>query len=237
MTMIRAILFDLDDTLYDEMQFVKGGFKAVSLYISRNNNISQNAVYQLLLDVLEKYGRGHTFDIGLKKLGLYSKKLIPKLVEVYRIHKPNLSLYSKVITVLSTLRKQGYKLGLITDGNVEVQRNKVKALSIKDFFNCIVFSDEYGIEKQKPNSFPYQKAMEELKANTEETIYVGDNPHKDFVTAKKLGILTVRITKGKYKNTKLGKEYEAEYQIKNLDEIFSIIKKTDKQGIIPEKCM
>ena len=222
--MIRAILFDLDDTLYDEMQFVKGGFKAVSLYISRNNNISQNAVYQLLLDVLEKYGRGHTFDIGLKKLGLYSKKLIPKLVEVYRIHKPNLSLYSDVTTTLSTLIKRNYKLGLITDGNVEVQKNKVKALRIKDFFDCMVFSDEYGIGKRKPNSFPYQKAMEKLELQARETIYVGDNPHKDFITAKKLGIFTVRILRGRYKNIKLRKEYEANYQIKNLDEILSIIK-------------
>ena len=54
--MIKAILFDLDDTLYEEMQFVKGGFKAVSLYISEYNNINQGVFYQLLLEVLEKHG-------------------------------------------------------------------------------------------------------------------------------------------------------------------------------------
>ena len=221
--MIRAIIFDLDDTLYDEMQFVRGGFEAVSSYTSKNANVNQNVVYQLLLDVLEKHGRGQTFDIALKKLGLYNKNLIPKLVEVYRTHKPKLSLYSEVRTVLSTLRKQGYKLGLITDGNVEVQRNKVEALKIKDFFDCIIFSDEYGIEKQKPNPFPYQKAMEELKVSARETIYIGDNPYKDFVSAKKLGIHTIRIMRGQYKNVTLNKEFEAEYQIINLGELIDIV--------------
>ena len=221
--MIRAIIFDLDDTLYDEMQFVRGGFEAVSSYTSKNANVNQNVVYQLLLDVLEKHGRGQTFDIALKKLGLYNKNLIPKLVEVYRTHKPKLSLYSEVRTVLSTLRKQGYKLGLITDGNVEVQRNKVEALKIKDFFDCIIFSDEYGIEKQKPNPFPYQKALKELKASARETIYVGDNPYKDFVSAKRLGIHTVRIMRGQYKNVTLNKEFEAEYQIINLGELIDIV--------------
>ena len=221
--MIRAIIFDLDDTLYDEMQFVRGGFEAVSSYTSKNANVNQNVVYQLLLDVLEKHGRGQTFDIALKKLGLYNKNLIPKLVKVYRTHKPKLSLYSEVRTVLSTLRKQGYKLGLITDGNVEVQRNKVEALKIKDFFDCIIFSDEYGIEKQKPNPFPYQKALKELKASARETIYVGDNPYKDFVSAKKLGIHTIRIMRGQYKNVTLNKEFEAEYQIINLGELIDIV--------------
>jgi len=159
----------------------------------------------------------------LKKLGLYNKNLIPKLVKVYRTHKPKLSLYSEVRTVLSTLRKQGYKLGLITDGNVEVQRNKVEALKIKDFFDCIIFSDEYGIEKQKPNPFPYQKALKELKASARETIYVGDNPYKDFVSAKKLGIHTIRIMRGQYKNVTLNKEFEAEYQIINLGELIDIV--------------
>lgn len=230
MAMIRAILFDLDDTLYDEMQFVKGGFKAVSSCISENNNIDQNAVYQLLLDVLEKYGRGHTFDIILKKLDLYSEKLIAKLVEVYRTHKSSLSLYPEVRAVLSALRKQEYKIALITDGNVKVQRNKVEVLKIKDFFDYMVFSDEYGIEKRKPSLFPYQKAMERLEVNAKEIIYVGDNPHKDFVSAKKLGILTVRIMRGRYKDIRLVEDNEAEYEIRNLDELFNVIKNQRRQN-------
>lgn len=223
--MIQAILFDLDDTLYCEMQFVKGGFKAVSSYISKNNNIEQRVVYQMLLGVLEEHGRGKVFDIVLKKLGLYNEKSIPKLVEVYRTHKPNIFLYPEVSTVLSTLRKQGYKLGIITDGNVEVQRNKVEALKIKDFFDCMIFSNEYGIEKQKPNPLPYQKAMEKLEASANETVYIGDNPYKDFITARKLGIFTIRIMRGQYKNTKLRKEYESDYRIQNLENIFNVIKR------------
>ena len=223
--MIQAILFDLDDTLYDETQFVKGGFKAVSLYISKSNNIEQRVVYQMLLDVLEEHGRGKAFDIVLKKLGLYNEKLIPKLVEVYRTHKPNLFLYPEVSTVLSSLRKQRYKLGIITDGNVEVQRNKVSALAVKDFFDCIIFSDEYGIEKQKPNPLPYKKAMEKLEASANETVYIGDNPYKDFITARKLGIFTIRIMRGQYKNIKLRKEYESDCQIQNLEDIFNVIKR------------
>lgn len=223
MTIIQAILFDLDDTLYDEKQFVNGGFKAVSLYISKNNNINQNKVYQLLLDVLEKYGSGHIFDITLKKLGVHDEKSIPKLVEIYRTHKPNLSLYTEVRVVLSALRKRDYKLGLITDGNVKVQKNKVEALKIRDFFDCMIFSDEYGIEKQKPNPFPYQKAMKKLEVSARETIYVGDNPYKDFINAKKIGIFTIRIIRGQYKNIKLRKEYEPDCKIKNLNEIFYIL--------------
>lgn len=225
MTMIRAILFDLDDTLYDERLFVKGGFKAVSSYLSKNSKIDQDEAYRLLLDVLKKYGRGHTFDIALKNFGLYTKELIPKLVEIYRTHKPNLLLYPEARRVLSTLKKQDYKLGLITDGDIEVQRNKVETLKIKNFFDCIVFSDEYGIEKQKPSLYPYQKAIQELKVNSEEAIYIGDNSYKDFVTAKKLGILTVRLLKGQYKDIRLNENFEAEYQIKNLKELLNILSK------------
>ena len=66
--------------------------------------------------------------------------------------------------------------------------------------------------------------MEELKVSARETIYIGDNPYKDFVSAKKFGIHTIRIMRGQYKNLKVRKEYEADYQIKSLDKIFNIIK-------------
>lgn len=225
--MIRAILFDLDDTLYDEMEFVKGGFKAVSSYISRNNKVNQNAVYKLLLDVLERHGRGYTFDIVLKKLDLYSRELILKLVEIYRMHKPNLSLYPGIKAVLSILRNQGYKVGLITDGNVGVQKSKVEALRVKDVMDCMVFSDKYGIEKRKPSSFPYRKALDVLGVRPQESMYLGDNPNKDFVTAKKMGMYTVRIKKDMYANLNINPSHEAHYQIDSLSDAIDIIGRID----------
>lgn len=228
--MIRAISFDLDDTLYDEIQFVKGGFKAVSSYISKNNNISQGTVYQRLTDVLEKQGRGYIFDIVLRELNLYRKELIPKLIEIYRTHKPNISLYPEVRTVLTILRKKGYKLGLITDGNVQVQQSKASALDIEDFFDCMIFSDEYGVENQKPNPLPYKKTLDNLAVGPAELIYVGDNPHKDFVGAKKLGMYAIRVMRGQYKSVILDKEHEADCQIDVLNEIFDILDVFEKKN-------
>jgi putative hydrolase of the HAD superfamily len=220
--MINAILFDLDDTLYDEMQFVKGGFKAVSLYVSKKYVINQGTFYEILLDVLKKEGRGHTFDITLQKCSLYEKELIPKLVQVYRKYKPKLCLYPDASVVLPELKKS-HKLGLITDGNEQVQRRKVQALGVKDFFNVLIFTNHYGVGKQKPNPFPYQMAIKMLRVKPVEAIYVGDNPYKDFIGAKKLGMQTIRILRGKYKNVRLSPTFEADHEINGLEEIFSFI--------------
>lgn len=226
--MLQAIIFDLDDTLYDEKQFVRGGFDAVSHHVSIKYDVNQDIVHQLLFETLYEHGRGHTFDIALKKLGIYEKKDISRLVEIYRNHTPNLKLYPEATIVLSHLKKNDYKLGLITDGNVEVQKNKVKALRVEDFFDCMIFSDEYGIEKQKPNPFPYLKAIEKLKVKNTKSVYVGDNPHKDFITPNKLGLVTIRILKGNYENITLDDEFEAKYQIKNIIELLDLIPHIDK---------
>jgi len=218
----KAVLFDLDDTLYDEMQFVKGGFKAVSIYVSKKYGINQSTFYETLLDVLEKEGRGHTFDIALQKLGLYEKELIPKLVQVYRKHKPKLSLHPDASVVLSKLKKS-HKLGLITDGDEQVQRRKVQALGIKVFFDVLIFTNHYGVGKQKPNSFPYQRAIKMLKVKPVEAVYVGDDPYKDFIGAKKVGIRTIRVLRGKYKDVRLSQTFEADHEVNDLEEIFSFI--------------
>lgn len=222
--MIKAVLFDLDDTLYDEKQFVKGGFKAVSQYISEKYGVNKNTFYQTLLDVLRKEGRGHTFDIALKIFGLYKKELIPKLVKIYREHNPQLSLFPDAFVVLSRLKKD-YKLGLITDGNERVQRKKIQALGIKDYLDIIIFTHKYGEGKQKPNPFPYQKAMKKLSIKSREAIYVGDDPCKDFIGAKRLGMYTIRVLRGKYKNIRLDKTFEADYEVENLEEIDRLIKR------------
>lgn len=222
--MLKAVVFDLDDTLYDEKQFVTGGFYAVSHQISMKYDIDQKLFFKLLLEIQEKYGRGHTFDIAIEKLDISEKKnKIPQLVEIYRNHTPCLLPFPETLSVLSKLKKRGYKLGLITDGDANVQKNKVKALNIDELFDSMIFSNEFGNEKQKPHPFPYQKIIEFLNVRSAEMIYVGDNPYKDFITAKKLGINTVRILKGSYKDITLNREYEAKYRIRNINELLDLI--------------
>ena len=225
--MIKAVIFDLDETLYDEMQFVRGGFGAVAEYIAKSKGMLQNEVYMLLHEVLTEYGRGKVFDIVLKQFSLYNEASVSTLVNIYRTHEPKLRLYPEVQSVLSSLRKKNYLLGLITDGDIGVQQSKVKALEIKDFFECIIFSNKYGIDRQKPSIFPYQKALQKLALKPKTSIYIGDNPYKDFVNAKKIGIYTVRIIRGQYKTITLNEEYEAEYQIKNLNGIFEVLEQIE----------
>jgi len=226
--MVKAVIFDLDETLYDEMQFVKSGFMAVSLYMANKSNISADKFYKKLMEILSESGRGNVFDIVLKKLELFEKASVCELIKVYRTHKPILSLHSEVNGILAELENKSYKLGLITDGNVEVQRNKVDVLGIKDIFACKVFSDEYGIKKQKPNSFPYRKALKCLSVMPQQSIYVGDNPYKDFITARKLGMHTVRVMRGWYLSVSLDKEHEADFEIKRLDDILDILEQVNK---------
>ena len=221
--MIQSVLFDLDDTLYCERQFVEGGFQAVASHISQRYNLNAGKVYALLLDVLDRQGRGFVFDISLKELNLYDENIISELVDIYRSHRPQLTLFPEVDRVLETLKRKGCKLGLITDGKAAVQESKVKALGIEGLFDCLVFSDKYGVGCAKPAAFAYYKALEKLETPVGQSAYVGDNPYKDFVSAKKIGMLTVRTMRGRYKMIELEREYEADFRISTLNEIFEIL--------------
>lgn len=221
--MIRALIFDLDDTLYEEMQFVRSGFRAVSHYVSDAYTVDKNVVYQMLLEVLANQGRGKVFDVVLKRLGLYKKSSISEMVKAYRAHEPAISPYPDVKPVLTMLRDNGYKLGLITDGDVNVQKNKLRALKIGQYFGCVTFSDQYGIERRKPHIFPYKRVLEKLQTIPHESAYIGDNPLKDFTGARKLGMYAVRIMRGQYKTVDGKRQQEADVRIDSLYQIFDVL--------------
>ena len=222
---IKGVIFDLDDTLYNERKFVESGFKTVANVIEKKFSISSDEFYSKLIEILEKEGRGRNFDLALKKFSIYNEKLVKRLVDVYRSHIPDIIPYSDTIDTLKSLRKQGIKIGLITDGLSRVQRIKVYSLGIEDFFNAIVYTDDYGERNWKPNTFPYKKILKLLKLTPKETVYVGDNPEKDFIGARKSGIITIRILRGQYKNLVVSKDYDADYSIGNLVALLQIIDK------------
>ena len=223
---IKAILFDLDDTLYEEKLFVKSGFKEVAKVINNKFNIDEKIFYKILIDIFNKGTRGNIFNLALKRVNItYEEDIIRSMVNVYRMHKPKIKLAEDIKSLIIKLKKV-YSLGIITDGYFEVQKKKVQALKLEELFDIIIYTDRYGREFWKPNVFGYKLALKNLEVSPEETVYIGDNPYKDFIGAKEIGITTVRILKPEqeYSKVRLDKEYEADYEIKELHEIINVLK-------------
>ncbi|MCK4528882.1 HAD-IA family hydrolase, partial [candidate division WOR-3 bacterium] len=211
--------FDLDNTLYNEKQFVRSGFRAVSNYMVEKYGINEERLYDLLLSTFSKQGREKVFDKALKKLNLYKKEIVLEMVEVYRNHSPKITIYRDTQEVLPKLKKK-YRVGLITGGVKKVQESKVKALNIEGFFDSITYAIEHN---GKNNTQVFMATLEKLRVKPSESIYIDDNPLKGFFVARKLGIHTVRILRGEHKELKGDKPYYPEFEIRNLRQLLNII--------------
>jgi len=224
---MKAVLFDLDDTLYPEIEFVKSGFRVVARYLSSRYHLDENALFAQMLDILQKEGRGKIFDNLLHSLGLYTKEKVKLLVYLYRSHRPIIHLYEDVLPTLECLRRYGTRLGIITDGMASVQRNKIVALGLNNLFDVIVCTDELGRDCWKPSTIPYKIALELLEARPSEAVYVGDDPSKDFLAPNSMGMLTIQVNRQTYQNLKqesIPEVAAARFVIKGLKQILPIIR-------------
>ena len=221
--MIKIIVFDVDDTLFPEREFVRSGFQAVGEWIL--NKYAVPRFFEFAWKFFVQGNRGKIFNLVLAEIGIEDDpQIIQELIEIYRKHKSQISLYSDARWAIDYF-KDHKKLGAITDGYLTTQRNKVEALHIANSFDTIIYSDEYGRENWKPSPVPYLKVMELTGFQGSECVYVGDNPHKDFVTAKKLSWLTVQIKRqnGEYSQTLAAPGYEADRTILSLAELETIL--------------
>ena len=222
-----AVLFDLDDTLYPEIEFVKSGFRAAARYLSSRYHFSEDSLVKQMLDILRRDGRGKIFDTLLHHLGLYTEERVRLLVCLYRSHRPTIHLYEDVLPALKCLRRYGTRLGIITDGMASVQRNKIAALGLNNLFDVIVCTDELGKECWKPSTIPYKIALELLEARPSEAVYVGDDPSKDFLAPNSMGMLTIQVNRQTYQNLKqesIPEVAAAGFVIKRLKQILPIIR-------------
>lgn len=221
--MKKVIVFDMDDTLYDENVFVKSGFKAVSKFLENNYQLNCDYTYQWMWNRLSENGRGAIFDDLLKLNGLYGKTLVKKCLSIYRLHKPSIQLPQDSKNILEEL--QSYPLYLVTDGNKIVQSNKVKALGLEQFMKKCYITHRYGVCHSKPSPFCFQLIAQKEKVEPYNIVYIGDNPSKDFVGIKPLGFRTIRIMQGQHKQKNLSKDYEADRQIRSILELPQTLRK------------
>jgi len=188
----RAIVFDLDDTLYPERTYVLSGFCAVSTWAEEHLGIPANQGFTELHRLFDEGIRGNTFNRWLESHGLKPDRWVPQMVQVYRKHNPQIAPYPEVPELLQRLSPR-YRLGLVSDGYVKVQKRKLAALNLTSCFDVLVFSDEWGREAWKPSSRPFEIVLERLGVTGSEAVYVADNPHKDFLGARQVGMWAVRV--------------------------------------------
>lgn len=219
------VCFDLDDTLYDEIEYVQSGLKAVAIYLNTSKLLDYSAddMYFQLTKILHENGRGNVFDIFLAMNGKYSKKMVKKCLSIYRNHVPEISLSEEALTTLELLVKKYDKLYLITDGNLTVQRNKIRALGVAKYFKKTIPTHQYGLSHSKPSLSVFMKIAKWENVDLSELVYIGDNPNKDFVALNQNGSLTIRIMNGMFKNIELAWPFEARHRINKLSEVYQIL--------------
>jgi len=205
-----VIVFDLDDTLYDEIDFVKSGFKEVAKYLA------DEKYNDFMIDLFYKEGSGKIFDRLIKKFNLDVN--LQKLIEIYKFHYPNIFLPKESKELLDF--SKSFKTALISDGHYIMQKNKYKKLKLQNYINFPIFTDFF--HTKKPDVIPFKMVMDKYKTE-KKFIYVSDNPKKDFIAPNKLGWITIR-----FKNpVGIYKDYpnDAMYEVINRTQIIEILRK------------
>lgn len=174
------LVFDLDDTLYKEIDFLKSAYKEIACFLSNKINVPNTLI---LSGMLENYYKG--LNVFETTINTYNLKTVSTddLIKIYRNHKPQIQLEHSIKRLLLTLKEHVFKLGLITDGRNIQQRNKIMALGLTDYFDDIVISEEFGSEKPNANNFKY---FEHKYGDSLNYVYIGDNVIKDFIAPNKL---------------------------------------------------
>ena len=198
--MKKTLAFDLDDTLYDEADYVRSGLSLVADEFAGELSCSVESLQNLFAQLLHNGGRERIFNRALESLGhRYRQEQIEQMVACYRSQKPQLRLYPGVRSMLAELA-QCYRLVLVTDGLPTMQRAKVEGLDISSQFERIIYCWEH--DAPKPSAQGYRLAIGD--ANLSQAAIVGDNPVNDGEPAKALGIPFVRVDSGRFAGTQGG---------------------------------
>ncbi|MFH6769227.1 HAD family hydrolase [Gaetbulibacter aquiaggeris] len=216
-----VVVFDLDDTLYQEIDFLKSAFQEISDILSKEVAESAETLYRYMLQCY-KTG-GDTFQTVIETYGV-QKYNLTDLVAIYRNHYPDIALSHDTQDVLNSIKKEAYKVGLITDGRALQQHHKLKALGLQDYFDATVISESFGSSKPDARNYEY---YETLFGVTYHYVYVGDNTNKDFIAPNALGWTTVCL-KDKGRNIhkqefKGDDSKQPQFVIRHLSELSSLL--------------
>jgi len=216
---VQDIFFDLDYTLYDQRQYLRGAFEDVAYTIANECYLDPASLYRSLLATWERVGTdyGYLFNDWMAQLGISTQSHIKRCIEAFHAHQPkSLMLYPGVKQMLQDL-KNDYLVGLITDGDAGMQQSKVAALNLEGRFDLIVYAGHLALRKPDPRIF--QHALHDARLSATEALHVGDHPVKDVTGARRSGLRATRVMTGEFSVLLDDPRYPPTYHLARVNDL------------------
>ncbi len=178
---LKGVIFDLDDTLYGEKEYIRSGYRQVAGYLCDDK--AAERLWELFVS-----GKP-AIDAYLAEAGRESEK--DKCLEIYRNHMPDIHLYEGAKELIEHLKEKGLHVGIITDGRVNGQKAKLEALGLYNLLDPkdIIITDELGGPQfRKPCDIAFRIMAQRWKLSMQDIVYIGDNESKDFQAPKQIGM-------------------------------------------------
>jgi putative hydrolase of the HAD superfamily len=226
--MIKAVLFDLDNTLVDFMVMKRGCVEAaVAAMIKAGLKLGRKKAVKILYQLYDKYGIEYNriFQKFLQKTGKkIDYRILAAGIVAYRKAQPEfMQPYKNTIPTLQKLKRKGLKLAIVSDAPRLKAWMRLTELKIRKYFDVVVAHGD--VSERKPSKMPFRKALASLKLRPEEVLMVGDWPARDIVGAKRLGIKTCFARYGYQFNRGLPKKGKsgADWEINGISELLKIV--------------
>ena len=210
-----CVVFDVDDTLFLEREYVRSGFNSVGEWV--RDNLGYSGFAEEAWALFGAGRRGHIFDEVLEARGLGADvEVIGRMVQIYRLHRPAITLLDDARRCLETLVGK-VPIAVVTDGPSASQRAKVGALGLARWTDVIVYTDELGAGLGKPHTAGFELVEAMSGRRSDQCVYVADNPLKDFGGPARLGWRTVRLRRSGSLHERVDSRQDVEFEWTDLD--------------------
>jgi putative hydrolase of the HAD superfamily len=218
-----VVLFDMDDTLYPELDYMRSGVRHALSALEFHGSVS--AFEAAMLRRFHAGQREMLMQDAFAEIGVRADdRLMTAFLSAYRDQQPAISLSTTMRSALDRLKSEGFAMALVTDGDAARQQRKVEALGLASWFDPIILTATLGKGIDKSTPLPFDILVRRF-GTQRPFVFVADNPHKDFIHPLRLGWPSLRIRRddGVYASISIDGVPEVRSETHMIEEIFRLV--------------
>ncbi|WP_339266527.1 HAD family hydrolase [Paenibacillus sp. FSL K6-1330] len=221
---LKAIIFDLDETLTDRRAAINSFIERLIARYFPDSDVNTQFMIAKRFKEADHNGyrdKHEVYEMLVEHLQWVNPPMANEYLTFFREAIPLcIQPMDQLSPMLHELKSMGLKLGIITNGTVQVQEGKIRQLGIREYFDSIVISEEAGVKKPDPRI--YMRALDLLNVLPSETWFVGDHPHNDIIGAAQSGIKPIWFTRdGNWDYSEEVKPYRTIHRLEELIRIYN----------------